>query len=344
MQIRNIFLILIGLLFSGCASVQSDWDSAQSIDNREAYLEFIEKYPNNVQYRPLALQRLETIEYEKASQLGTIEAHQKFIEEYPRGDLAQKAKAFIEKAIYEQAKEKNTISEFDKYLKEYPNGAYVSEVNKLRGKKAEESGWQKAKRINTIEGYQKFLGTYPHSEFISEANNKIAKIEEINNFERILRSTLTLSESEFEQFVSNLPAEDSDKIVPILELRIQRDIVKKGIGSRLVVSGIQTKTASRSSVTISDRGGFWSLDMEQLFDEIPQSNMQSILFGHRSVHRFSGEVKFANTKLPVFIGDGDKSNRLTFLLLKDTGYIYMRGRGRVVFPDGRTVELGNTLQ
>ena len=32
-------------------------------------------------------------------------------------------------------------------------------------------------------------------------------------------------------------------------------------------------------------------------------------------------------------------NRLTFVLLDDVGYVYVRGVGRVVFPGGRRVEL-----
>ncbi|MFC1653134.1 ankyrin repeat domain-containing protein [Planctomycetota bacterium] len=135
----------------------------------------------------------------------------------------------------------------------------------------------------------------------------------------------------------------SDEIVvPVLERKIKDDIVHNGTSSRLVISGIKTENASPSSVTISDSGGIWSLNMEQPSDSIFQSNMRSAIFGNESIHRFHGEVKFDNVKLPAFIGDGNNSNRLTFLLLKDTGYVYMRGKGRVVFPDGRTVELGNS--
>ena len=48
MHIRTIiYSTIIGILLSGCASVQKDWDIAKSNNNREAYIEFIEKYPNS---------------------------------------------------------------------------------------------------------------------------------------------------------------------------------------------------------------------------------------------------------------------------------------------------------
>ena len=125
------------------------------------------------------------------------------------------------------------------------------------------------------------------------------------------------------------------------ERSIVREIMLNGAGSRLVIPGVATESGSPSALTISETAGFWSLGMELPSDQIPQRNMQSIIFGNGSIHRFSGEVRFDNAKLPVFFGEGDERHRLTFVLLSDVGYVYVRGQGRVVFPDGRTVRLGH---
>lgn len=54
------------------------------------------------------------------------------------------------------------------------------------------------------------------------------------------------------------------------------------------------------------------------------------------IYGYDGEVDMGRYK---FIGEGGKQNRLTFVLV-DVGYVYLRGKGKVVFPDGRIVVLG----
>jgi ankyrin repeat protein len=53
-----------------------------------------------------------------------------------------------------------------------------------------------------------------------------------------------------------------------------------------------------------------------------------------SVHRFSGQAKVGDY---TFIGEGDKSERLTFALVKGVGYVYLRGKGRVRLKNGQEV-------
>jgi len=64
------------------------------------------------------------------------------------------------------------------------------------------------------------------------------------------------------------------------------------------------------------------------------------IFGDQSIHRFKGEIKFLGEEYPIFIGTGDKEHRLTFVLIKDIGYVYVRGDGKVILSSGRSVELG----
>jgi hypothetical protein len=123
---------------------------------------------------------------------------------------------------------------------------------------------------------------------------------------------------------------------------VVQEIIESGTAERLVIAGVQTQTGDPSALTISAGAGeLWSLEMELPSDRIYQANMRSVIFGPGSVHRFSGEVHFDDDELPVFIGEGGVTDRLTFVLLADIGYVYVRGSGRIVFPDGRTVELGN---
>lgn len=55
-----------------------------------------------------------------------------------------------------------------------------------------------------------------------------------------------------------------------------------------------------------------------------------------SVHRYVGQIEVGDY---VFKGSDDPYNVLTFLLAKD-GYVYLRGKGAVQFPNGRWIQLG----
>jgi hypothetical protein len=44
---------------------------------------------------------------------------------------------------------------------------------------------------------------------------------------------------------------------------------------------------------------------------------------------------------PTFIGNGDELNLLTFVRMENEGFVYLRGNGKVVLPDGKEILLGN---
>lgn len=53
-----------------------------------------------------------------------------------------------------------------------------------------------------------------------------------------------------------------------------------------------------------------------------------------SVHRFKGTVKLGDT---TFVGEGLRNSRLTFGLVPNHGYVYLRGKGKVIQPDSKEV-------
>jgi hypothetical protein len=57
------------------------------------------------------------------------------------------------------------------------------------------------------------------------------------------------------------------------------------------------------------------------------------VYGDGSVHRYQGETTFSAGQASYKIV-GDKDDSLAFLLLKGKGYVYLHGKGAVVFPDG----------
>ena len=43
----------------------------------------------------------------------------------------------------------------------------------------------------------------------------------------------------------------------------------------------------------------------------------------------------------IFIGDRNRTQRLTFALIKGVGYVYLRGKGTVRTLKGEIIKLGN---
>ncbi len=132
------------------------------------------------------------------------------------------------------------------------------------------------------------------------------------------------------------------------ERSIVDDILATGIGDRLTIPGIITSKADPSAITIRSEGKSFVASNELPSDGIPtyfsftKNPLSPDFEGNESIHRFYGNivnwVKYIE-EFPEIIGTGDIENRLTFLLLKDIGYVYVRGEGKLVYPDGTTIEL-----
>jgi hypothetical protein len=56
-----------------------------------------------------------------------------------------------------------------------------------------------------------------------------------------------------------------------------------------------------------------------------------------SVHRIMGRVVMGQYS---FLSEGPKTARLTFGVVRNAGYVYLRGKGTVALPDGTSVKLG----
>jgi hypothetical protein len=65
----------------------------------------------------------------------------------------------------------------------------------------------------------------------------------------------------------------------------------------------------------------------------------NIPWGKDSIHRFVGKVEIKGTGY-TFIGEGDESHRLTFALVDGVGYVYLRGKGKVIGKEGKEIKLG----
>lgn len=171
MQNKCVWVVVV--LSVGCASAERDWKGARSSDTREAYLEFLREHPDADRYRPLALQRLEALQYEEALQVGTIEAHQRFLEDHPRGEFSEKAKSSIVRIEWENTKRANSIEAYRGFVNKHS----TSELAQEAMSRIELKEWEGAQRVDTTTAYEDFARKYPNGEFAQEANARVERLK-----------------------------------------------------------------------------------------------------------------------------------------------------------------------
>lgn len=131
-----------------------------------------------------------------------------------------------------------------------------------------------------------------------------------------------------------------DNDIPAEEDIIIEEIINEGIGDRFVIEEIKPRDdGTECRLTIKEVTSLTS----RYVTEFPEDKILFSMFGKPelwgkfSIHRYDGRIKYADNY--CFIGEGDIMNRLTFVLL-DEGYVYVRGKGRVILPNKEEVELG----
>lgn len=134
-----------------------------------------------------------------------------------------------------------------------------------------------------------------------------------------------------------------NEMVPLYEKYLIDEIKNKKINPKFFISEIQSEGIS-GSLTLKGTGlsSIISMKMEFPNDAIPvsmgsMSMGRSIPFGENSIHRFIGTIEIYGY---TFHSEGSKLNRLTFAVLQDIGYTYIRGKGKVVMKDGKEITFG----
>lgn len=169
--LSRLLLVTLGVVFwTSCATMQSQWEAAKSVD--------------------------------------TIAAYEEFLGKHRQGELAQKALQRIEVLSFEEAKAKNDPTIYERFLSRHPQEKLSSSIrNKLNtlkeeiGKQREKQDWDKTKSQNSLLAYEGFLKKYPNGEFSKEAMTKI---------EDLLWGDILLSKKNYDSFDPIAPFTQSD--------------------------------------------------------------------------------------------------------------------------------------
>ncbi len=305
-------IILSALILFGCATIESDWKSAQTGNSVYSYKRFLQEHPESP-YTAEAAAQLERKTWEQAQSIDAPEAYNAYLKYYPNGRYAvaaaEAAKKSIEPAAFRQAQKENTASSFEKFIAKYPDSVLVKDAK------------AKIERLNK------------EQEREAEFNSKFKTLEDPDQIEKLID---TYSEYKF-----------VEKAIPRLEDMIVDRISKNGPGRDRFVAKVVIGTQGKIRNTISAMaGGSKDKGMLEYSQEFPGDHdgltamLQAPNWGENSILRFGSndsriEIDIKGYK---YLGRGDKLHRLTFVLIKNAGFVYVRGKGQVVSPKGEVFE------
>jgi hypothetical protein len=115
---KRLYVAVILLALSGCASPERSWREAEAQGTQEAYKAFVERFPNH----PLAVQahaRLAGLAWEAAERKNTRDAYAAFVAQYPKGARVAEAQTRIEGLAWASAKGQGTIEAYQRFLRDF---------------------------------------------------------------------------------------------------------------------------------------------------------------------------------------------------------------------------------
>jgi outer membrane protein assembly factor BamD (BamD/ComL family) len=305
----SILIILFSVGLFGCASMQSDWDKAQRQDLSYSYKHFLKKYPNS-QYAAAARKNLERATWDETRRFDKPEFYQRYLSEFPNGPHVSEALASIEPAAFKQAKAMEKIEAMEKFLSDYPQTRFRNEA---------ESWIAQLKRLGEIESKfnKQFEVRLSHKDY----NGMEALVNEYRQYSFVKKTIPKLEDS----IVNEIRAgkEKQRYQIPISingAFRVRTTF-------RASYSGGKDGTLSAGPSFPGDTSGLIAL-----------FNNNNI--GDGSIVRFGRSNVGMKIQGYIFRGAGDEFNLLSFAIVKNVGYVYLRGKGSVQGPDNKVTVLG----
>lgn len=142
----------------------------------EAFLLFMETYPNALQYNDAMMKR-NALEYEKVRKTDNIESYKKFITKYPNALEVEACNNRIHEIAFNEAKRINTANSYKSFISEYPNSVQYN----IASNQMLERQFYETIVSNDWHSYIKFIHTYPNNLWVKKAYEEIYTIG--NKFE-----------------------------------------------------------------------------------------------------------------------------------------------------------------
>lgn len=144
--------------------------------------------------------------------------------------------------------------------------------------------------------------------------------------------------------------------VPAVEAALVRELKNQGAAKRFAIpellptaeaaeGGLVFSEGADGTIKVSTEftgdllliGGGLAFTLQEPLELHGEISLQEDVYNVR-IHRFRGKVPIASGY--VFVGEGDDLNLLTFARISNVGYLYLRGQGQVILPNGEAIKFG----
>lgn len=353
-----------------------EWEKADSLNTILSFEKFIEKYPNDPQLTQLAKKSIEEIKWINISNENDTLKLTKYIQENPNSEYLQEALAALDK-IRKEAKEakvkENEIvleSEFNlklekivsidglnKFVDDYKDSLYatynffyvtISKIEDLIIQDIQINGPLKRFQINDIKPYND-VTIQGKCAIVGNGNLAIAE----NCCDRegegsiltliapiVEGSELNIMLGDIKYNLKNIKFGDDPNNDSFGEIDQSANFAPGAYWENISNILYEGKIRAGNGVAFSKGiriGSLYGSDGNIVIEYIKSRNYNIICPAgtHGSVHRLIGEINIGEY---TFIGANDPLYPLTFLLHKEYGYVYIRGKGKVITPDGSVKE------
>ena len=328
MKMFIIFLCASLICLPGCSKDDRAWEKASQSGTAEGYGTYIASFGASGKHYKKALEVWDKTLWDKVTKSGDYDLYIAGCESIgTKGQHYQEALKACDEKFWDEAEKSGDYRAYIAWRTN--NMPYAENSDRIETAKL-------SALLNqpTEESYRDFLSEFPetkHKTFIEDSIK-------IYNMEKKFNESPT----------------DSD--LDSLENAIADHIKNFGPGKRLVLKGINANGAPSSKFTSS---GNTEDETPILRSEFPSDALVYSMFGELNV-RGNGTISRVDGIIPakglnVQPGDGkqgfisssmqsdhaDKYNRMTFVLLKDIGLVYVRGNGTVKGQNGEIYEVGN---
>jgi hypothetical protein len=326
---NKFWIIAVFILFlSGCATVEGDWNSAKQENTIFSYKRFLQKHPESP-FTGEAQSQLENREWDRAKENDTPKSYNDYLKKYPQGSYADEAKKRIEPAAFKQAQKAETISSLETFIKRYPSSTFVkdAELRIEELKKEVELEAEFYAKLSTLDNQiqvEKLIDSHSRYTFMK---NVIPKVE------NMIITKIKTEGPEPNRFVAKVPvgtrATVRNTITSVESIEGTTKAAKKPAKKRKKTRTNNMDIEDTTKVAKILYGKDFPSDHDGLAALISAPD-----WGENSILRFDSEEIGINIKGYVYYGKGDRLHRLTFVLIKNIGFVYVRGTGQVVSPKG----------
>jgi outer membrane protein assembly factor BamD (BamD/ComL family) len=159
------------ILIQACATLSTEWDTAQKTNSVKSYQAFLNKYPNSQQASD-AKKEIENLGWQKVTELNHEDGYKWYLSEYPRGKYVAAAREGLQTIMWKNAQQEDSEAEYKKYLSKYPEGKYVTAARES----LQTIMWKNAQQENSEAAYEKYLDEFPQGEFAVIAKERLEAI------------------------------------------------------------------------------------------------------------------------------------------------------------------------